>query len=319
VTHDAAPPLVLSFARLLRLPNVFTALADILMGYAVVRQGFQPLEPLIALLVASACLYSAGMVLNDVFDVEEDRRERPQRPIPSGQISLGTARALGIALIVIGIIAGGAAGFLPQANAAYPWRSAALAIAVTASVLLYDGGVKRTLAGPVFMGLCRFFNVLLGASLASTDQVSDRAWTLYFTDGQLLVAGAIGIYVVGITLFARNEATASRQAKLVQGLALQGFGMAMLLFAPRLLPGAFQVDMWPLLLLVLGLSIGRHAVNAIIDPQPARVQAAVKFAILSIISLDAAVVLYSAGPGFAICVCVLVVPAMLLGQWVYST
>ena len=41
------------------------------------------------------------------------------------------------------------------------------------------------------------------------------------------------------------------------------------------------VWMWPLLLLMLGLSIGRHCIAAIVDPQPRKVQAAVKFAILS--------------------------------------
>jgi len=34
--------------------------------------------PLLLLLATSACLYSAGMVLNDVFDVEEDRRQSLQ-------------------------------------------------------------------------------------------------------------------------------------------------------------------------------------------------------------------------------------------------
>jgi 4-hydroxybenzoate polyprenyltransferase len=322
--EPTAPPLLLSYLRLLRIPNVFTALADVLMGYAVVQQSFKPVEPLLALLVASACLYLAGMVLNDVFDVEEDRRERPQRPIPSGRIPLSAARGIGFALLVLGLVAGAGAGYLPQASAAaYPWRSAAVAVAIAASVLLYDGVLKRTMVGPVFMGLCRFFNVLLGASLADQTLVTDRAWTLYFNDGQLLAAGAIGVYVLGITIFARAEATQSQPLKLSLGLAVQCIGIALLYFAPQYLPvpaHAFSfASAWPLLLLLLALSIGRHSAYAIADPQPAYVQRSIKFAILSIITLDAALTLYLAGPPYGMAVFALMIPALVLGQWVYST
>lgn len=318
------PSPLLAWLRLFRLPNVFTAIADVLMGFAVVQNSFLPVAPLALLIVASACLYSAGMVLNDVFDVEQDTRERPQRPIPSGAISLGTARAVGFTLLVIGVLCGGAAGYVGDSPAVYPWRSGAMAIAVAASVLLYDAVLKRTFVAPVFMGLCRFFNVLLGMSIAGPEDVDIRAALLYFMDGHFLIAGAIAVYVFGITVFARTEASKSQQAQLVQGMALTGFGIAMLLLVPGLVKQAPHVQlaadwMWPLLLAMLGLSIGRHCVNAIIDPQPAKVQAAVKFAILSIITLDAAVTLYVAGPQHALMVFLLVVPALALGRFVYST
>jgi hypothetical protein len=76
---------------------------------------------------------------------------------------------------------------------------------------------------------------------------------------------------------------------------------------------------WPGLLLLLGLSIGRRCVGAIIDPQPARIQGAVKFALLSIITLDAAVTLWAAGPYHALAIFLLVIPAIALGKFVYST
>ena len=71
----------------MRLPNVFTAMADVAMGFLFTDEAFQPLLTFILLLITSSCFYIAGMVLNDCFDVEQDRRERPQRPIPSGRIS----------------------------------------------------------------------------------------------------------------------------------------------------------------------------------------------------------------------------------------
>jgi hypothetical protein len=51
----------------------------------------------------------------------------------------------------------------------------------------------------------------------------------------------------------------------------------------------------------------------------ANVQTAVKHAILTLIVLDAAVILAVAGPLFALPVLALLVPSLLLGKWVYST
>ena len=34
-----------------------------------------------------ALFYTAGMILNDVLDDDVDRRERPERPLPSGAVS----------------------------------------------------------------------------------------------------------------------------------------------------------------------------------------------------------------------------------------
>src|SRR5438034_11690528 len=78
----------LAWARLVRLPNVFTALADIGLGILVAGPVTVGAAPAALLLLASACLYCGGMVWNDYFDVEQDRRERPFRPIPSGAIIL---------------------------------------------------------------------------------------------------------------------------------------------------------------------------------------------------------------------------------------
>jgi hypothetical protein len=128
---------------------------------------------------------------------------------------------------------------------------------------------------------------------------------------------------MGITLFARTEAKTSSQPRLVQATAVMGFGIAILLFVPQTIrapqPVAFNPQYWPILLLVLGLSVGRHCVNAIGDPTPQKVQMAVKFALLSIITFDAAVTLWAAGPPYALGIFALVVPTMLLGRFISAT
>ena len=80
-----------------------TALADSFAGFALAAVLLQKDEdPLPALLVAviSLCLYSAGMVSNDLFDLEKDRKGAPGKPLPSGAVSAAQA----------GWLAGGLAG-----------------------------------------------------------------------------------------------------------------------------------------------------------------------------------------------------------------
>ena len=67
------------YLELCRIYLVPTALADSFAGFALAAVVLQEDEdPLPALLVAvmSVCLYSAGMVSNDLFDLEKDVGER---------------------------------------------------------------------------------------------------------------------------------------------------------------------------------------------------------------------------------------------------
>src|SRR5256885_8345847 len=82
---------VLPWLRLMRLPNVFTAIADVAMGYVFVQPSGPDGRVLGCLMASSAALYTAGMVFNDVFDYAIDAKERPFRPIPSGQVSMRSA------------------------------------------------------------------------------------------------------------------------------------------------------------------------------------------------------------------------------------
>ena len=84
-----------AYLQLLRLPNVFTAMADMLLGFLFTHQTLEPWPQFVLLLGSSSLLYLAGMVLNDYFDRDQDARERPLRPIPSGRVSAANARKLG--------------------------------------------------------------------------------------------------------------------------------------------------------------------------------------------------------------------------------
>ena len=311
---------LLDYLRLLRVANVFTALADVLMGYACVERQLAPLLPLAGLLATSALLYLAGMVLNDVFDLETDRQERPERPLPAGRIAWRAARRWGFALLLAGVAAGWATAVVAQPDGALG-RSGWVAALLAGCILAYDGGIKATRLGPVLMGGCRSLNVLLGASLAAGGGLAPGL--LAFPPHALVAAAGLGVYVAGVTWYARREAAASEGWQLAGAILVMLGGMALLGLLHRSLPPGFRPTLpeqwWLLMLGLLGLPIARRCAMALADPQPARVQAAVKHCLMSIIVLDAAVVFLVAGGGAALGVLSLLMPALLVGRWVYST
>ena len=108
-----------------------------------------------ALVVSSCLLYVAGIVLNDYFDIELDKRERPFRPLPSGNIS--NRHALSIAILAV-LVANTIALILGP-------TSLALSLALTLAIIAYDYRLKHGVLGPFAMGAARFLNVIFGASL----------------------------------------------------------------------------------------------------------------------------------------------------------
>lgn len=301
----------LAWMQLMRLPNVFTAMADVAMGFLFTHETGAPAGVLMLLLIASSCLYTAGMVLNDVFDVEIDRRERPIRPLPSGRVSLPAARYLGAILLALGVSAGITAALL-----AGIWWPAAVSIVLACLVVVYDGALKRTPLGPPAMGSCRALNVLLGMSAAP----------MVWTASNWLVASGIGVYIAGVTWFSRGEAATSCRAALTGALLTMLAGMTLLWWLPRVAPADAlsplllrRPENWTILWLLLALVIGWRAVRAIVDPRSATVQATVKTGILSLIVLDAVIVFAVRGLAPSIAVLLLLVPAFAVGWWVYST
>src|SRR5262245_51115849 len=269
------------------------------MGYLFVRGTVDGPGQLACVAIASAVLYSAGMVLNDVFDFEVDSRERPFRPLPSGQIGLPAARAAGFALLGFGVLAGWAAGYLPPA-AALPWRSGLVATLLAAAVLLYDSTLKVTPLGPLGMGACRLLNVLLGMS---TSSLLHGAVVVGYSPSELLAAAGIGIYIVGITWFARSEATRSRSAPLWAALVVMALGVTVLgMSAGGFWRHAVQTEHYWILLGLLMVTVVRRCAVAALDPTPEKVQAAVKHSILSLILLDAATAAAIAGPVYGLAI-----------------
>ncbi len=314
-----SPGVLRSYLELLRLPNIFTALADVAMGFLFVevpgawnevggltRQGQWAVG---LLMLSSGLLYAAGVVLNDLFDLELDRQERPDRPLPSGRISRRAAAWLGWELLLAGT-------FLPCVMA---WwlrepRLAVVAVALALLIVLYDRILKRTPLGPAAMGGCRMLNVLLGMSVAA------GAWETQ----HWLVAGSIGIYVAGVTWFAREEVMRSRRLLLLGATLVMAAGIALLGWLPHWPDSVIQAiklnpSGWYMMIGLLGAIILMRCLWAIAEPSPGRVRVATAQAILSLVFLDAAVSYAARGPYWACCVLALLLPAVVLKAWIEMT
>jgi hypothetical protein len=143
---------------------------------------------------------------------------------------------------------------------------------------------------------------------------------LSFTTAEWLAAAGIGIYIVGVTWFARSEAEDSRRLALMAALAVMLLGVATLGATAAYHPvSRLETPWFWFLLAVMMLPVVRRCLTAVMYPEPQRVQAAIKYSILSLILLDAAVVALVAPPMYAFAVVALLLPALLLGRWVYST
>jgi len=206
------------------------------------------------------------------------------------------------------------------------WRSGVFSLLLAISVVAYDRILKKTPLGPIAMGACRFFNVLLGMSMAR--ELDGPAWAFYLTPPFFVIAGGIGVYIAGVTLFARTEARASNRWMLASGIAVMFAGLVMLAsiswFEIRSLPFWLPQQakmLWPMMLILISLGIMRVAVMAVLEPQPSRVQAAVKQSLLTLIVLDACISMLAASqhPFYAVGVLALLAPMLFLGRWMHST
>jgi 4-hydroxybenzoate polyprenyltransferase len=306
----------LAYAQLLRLPNVFTAFADIALGVIVaqalpIEDTARPWWVWLGLFGASGCLYLAGMVWNDIFDRQEDARTRPYRPLPSRRVSLRAAVLLGSGLLMVGIaLAWGVALLIvtpPMPDFEHPgWIATLLAL----TILLYDGWGKATWIGPWLMGGCRFGNVLLGLSLipAEVFPVAER----------LYLAAVVGGYIVGVTELARREETRSEPTQLLKAVVLMAVALLLALLLPAVLTSAKGSALFPYLLAAFVVYLGDPLVSAIRQPSPQLVQRAVTRSLRGLVMLDALLAVAFVGiPGLILLF--LLLPAVWLGKWVYAT
>lgn len=181
VRRPVSPGTLLRLGRVSNLPTVWT---NVLAGTVLAGAEWHD-RRIAVVLLAMSLFYVGGMYLNDYFDRAIDARERPQRPIPAGEISAAATAAAGLAMLGLAVMLMAATG------AAASLFGALLALAI----VLYDAFHKGNPIAPVMMGLCRAL-VYCGAAAAATGSVAPAA---------ALGALALLAYVAGLTYAARQE------------------------------------------------------------------------------------------------------------------
>lgn len=179
----------LQLGRVSNLPTVWTnTLAGALLAGAT---GFGP--QFAVMLAAFSLFYVGGMFLNDAFDAAYDAVQRPERPIPSGDVSRAQVFFYGFGLMAGGMILLLWIGqFVQPRTGVWPALGGA---ALAATITFYDAYHKNNPLSPVVMGLCRVL-VYIAAGLC---------YTLLLPAGLWIGAAVMLCYLIGLTYIAKQE------------------------------------------------------------------------------------------------------------------
>lgn len=186
---------LLTLGRVSNLPTIWS---NILCAWIIVDGYFGEPFKLGSLLAGASLLYIGGMFLNDYCDREIDAEQRPERPIPSGQISANAVRNIASTLLLFGFAAIAWTGLLNN-DTPTKWLPAAFAAGVVLCIVIYDFNHKGNPVAPIFMAACR---ALLYPAVATAFAFSDGIDTY-----NLIATGAMFVFIMGVTFLARTEAT----------------------------------------------------------------------------------------------------------------
>lgn len=191
----------LALGRVSNLPTVWTNVA----AGIVLSRAPADLATALRLTISMSLFYIAGMFLNDAFDRDIDRIERPERPIPSGAVTAAEVFVASGLLMAAGF---GLVAWNRVAIAQTSWAAMGSAAALAALIVLYDAWHKKNPASPFVMGLCRgavYTTAALGAGG-------------FLGPTLIWCALALAGYVSGLTFVARQENRKSYRAGATLGL-----------------------------------------------------------------------------------------------------
>jgi len=173
-----------AWLQLARVSNTPTVVSNSVAG-AVLASGAPAAGEVAVVAGAMALFYTAGMILNDLFDYDIDVRERPERPLPSGAVS----RPAALTAVIVLFVAGQALLLLEGTE---PFLAG---LGLIGLIVLYDAWHKGNPLSPVLMGACRAL-VYFVAAFAVAGEVALEVAT---------GAAVLLIYIVGLTQVAKAE------------------------------------------------------------------------------------------------------------------
>ncbi len=269
-------PKLQGLLRLTRPANIVTAISDILAGISIAVYSFGnnwnqlSIVSVVLLIISTIGLYGGGVVFNDVFDTELDKVERPERPIPSGLISLRTAILFASILLFTGI----AAASIIHSEGLFSVASF-LAIAIAVAAIVYDKwGKHHSFLGPLNMGFCRGLNLLLGISIFPS--AVQQYWFIGFVPV---------LYIAAITMISRGEVHGGKKNTLY-GAALMYFVVITSIVLISFINNTLVYTM--VFLLLFAILIFPPLLKAIHNPTGAAIGKSVKAGVIALIAMNAA-------------------------------
>ena len=169
---------------LARISNTPTVVSNVLAGLALAT-ALTFSDTVIILAIAMALFYTAGMYLNDLFDLEFDRDHNAHRPLPSGAVPVREAVGAIVAFTVVGLVL----------LAFTTWAAFIAGVVLLVVIAAYDRWHKANPLSPLFMAATRIL-VYITAFLAFT---TDLTWQLAVWCVLML------LYVAGLTSIAKTE------------------------------------------------------------------------------------------------------------------
>lgn len=181
----------LRLGRVSNLPTVWsnTLTGSVLAGSTLALSGSFSA----GLCLAFSSFYVGGMYLNDAFDREIDRKERPERPIPSGAVRASSVFAIGFALLCAGVSL--STGMARALDPTHGSRTLFAGLALATVIVLYNLHHKQNPLSPLLMGLCRVL-VYVTAACAASGAPNQAVW---------LGAAALLSHLIGLTYAAKQE------------------------------------------------------------------------------------------------------------------
>lgn len=122
-----------AYIQLTRPVNLLIAFISIFIG-GFVTGTVHPLNKLLLACLSGTFIMAGANAINDVFDLEIDRINKPRRPLPSGRIPISSARIFAFCLFIAGCTLG-----VP-----IHWLGFGIAITACIWLYLYSWRLKRT-------------------------------------------------------------------------------------------------------------------------------------------------------------------------------